>query len=165
MHKKPLDLGGLQKLLQEKVPLFDKNKDQHYQLISAFHKSVRGSDPDAALYWYARMINGGEDSLYIARRCIRIASEDIGLAAPQALTMAIAARDAFQMLGTPEGELALAQVAIYLAIAPKSNATYLAFSQAIETARETHHLPPPKIIVNTPTPLMKKNGGWKRIYL
>lgn len=153
--KKTLDLKELQEVLREKAPLFDKDTDQHYNLISALHKSVRGPDPDAALYWFSRMIIGGEDPLFIARRCIRMASEDVGRADPQALALAIAASDAYQMLGSPEGELALAQVLVYLALAPKSNASYVAFLRATEAAMKTHHKPP-LAFLNAPTPLMKK---------
>lgn len=154
----PLTLSSLQDFLQERAPLFDRGGDQHYDLISALHKSVRGSDPDASLYWLNRMLIGGEDPLFIARRLIRMASEDIGLADPQALTLAIAGRDAYEMLGSPEGELALAQVVVYLSLAPKSNAVYTAFKQAKAAAEQTHHLNPPPIIVNAPTVLMKQMG-------
>jgi putative ATPase len=159
--QEPLSLERLQELVQEKAPLFDKGDDQHYDLISALHKSVRGSDPDAALYWFARMLKGGEDPLFIARRVIRMASEDIGLADPQALSIAIAARDAFQMLGSPEGELALAEAIVYLATAPKSNSVYTAFAKAKESAEKTSHLPPPHIILNAPTSVMKNLGYGK----
>lgn len=151
----------LEHFLQEKVPLFDKSNDQHYNLISALHKSVRGSDPDAALYWLNRMLIAGEDPLFIARRAIRMASEDIGLADPQALVIAIAARDAYEMLGSPEGELAIAEAIVYLAVAPKSNAIYTAFKAAQSAAMETNHLSPPPIILNAPTTLMKKIGYGK----
>lgn len=161
----PLKIETLQKYLQERAPLFDKNKDQHYNLISALHKSVRGSDPDASLYWLSRILAGGEEPLFIARRLIRMASEDIGLADPQALTLAIAARDAYEMLGSPEGELALAQVTVYLALAPKSNAIYVAYGEAKEAASLTNHLNPPSIILNAPTRLMKQMGyGREYIY-
>ncbi len=156
-----LNVEDLQNFLQKKAPLFDRSTDEHYNIISALHKSVRGSDPDAALYWFNRMLIGGEDPLFIARRLIRMASEDIGLADPQALTLAVAARDAFEMLGSPEGELALAQVVVYLALAPKSNAVYAAYNQSKETATETSHLPPPYIILNAPTTMMKKMGYGK----
>lgn len=156
-----MDLAQLQKFLQEKTPLFDRAGDQHYDLISALHKSVRGSDPQASLYWLARMLIGGENPLFIARRLIRMASEDIGLADSQALSLAIAARDAYEMLGSPEGELALAEVVVYLALAPKSNAIYTAFNQAMQLASDTNHLSPPYIILNAPTPLMKKMGYGK----
>lgn len=156
-----LDVATLQSYLQKRAPLFDKGDDQHYNLISALHKSVRGSDPDAALYWFARMLEGGEEPLYLARRLIRMAAEDIGLADPQALPLAIAARDAYEMLGSPEGELALAEVVVYLALAPKSNAVYMAYTQARELAGNTTHLDPPKIILNAPTKLMKQEGYGK----
>lgn len=154
----PLDVDELKNFLQKRAPLFDKGDDQHYNLISALHKSVRGSDPDATLYWLARLLEGGEEPLFLARRLIRMASEDIGLADPQALSLAIAARDAYEMLGSPEGELALAQAAVYLALAPKSNAIYTGLSQARSVASETSHLDPPAIILNAPTPLMKRMG-------
>jgi putative ATPase len=150
------DPESLQSFLQDRSPFFDKDTDQHYNLISALHKSVRGSDPDASLYWLSRILLGGEDPLFVARRLIRMASEDVGLADPQALQLAIAARDAYQMLGSPEGELALAQATVYLALAPKSNATYTAFNAANEKAQETHHLSPPMIILNAPTTMMRK---------
>lgn len=157
----PLDPEALQNYLQKRAPLFDKADDQHYNLISALHKSVRGSDPDAALYWFARMLEGGQEPLFLARRLIRMASEDIGNADPQALSMAVAARDAYEMLGSPEGELALAQVVVYLALAPKSNAVYTAFAQAKEAASQTSNLDPPSIILNAPTKLMKDIGYGK----
>lgn len=158
--EKVLDNDDLRVLLQKRAPLFDR-EEQHYNLISALHKAVRGSDPDAALYWLARMLEGGEEPLFLARRLIRMAVEDIGLADPQALPLAIAARDAYEMLGSPEGELALAEVVIYLALAPKSNATYVGFQQAMEAASDTGHLSPPKIILNAPTKLMKQLGYGK----
>lgn len=162
LHEKgPQTIEDLQQYLQEKAPLFDKGYEYHYNLISALHKAVRGSDPDAALYWLARMLKAGEDPLFIARRMIRMASEDIGLADPQALQLAINARDAFEMLGAPEGELALAQAIVYLALAPKSNAVYTAFAEACHLAEDTNHLDPPPIILNAPTPLMKKMGYGK----
>lgn len=154
-------LEDLQIFLQEKAPLFDKDTDQHYDLISDLHKSVRGSDPDAALYWLRRILQGGEEPLFVARRVIRMASEEIGLADPSALPLAIAARDAYEMLGSPEGELAIAEAVVYLALAPKSNAIYTAFSDSQESAMETNHLHPPMIILNAPTPLMKKMGYGK----
>ena len=141
-----LDEQGLQKILQKKSALYDKAGDQHYNLISALHKSVRGSDPDATLYWLARMLEGGEAPLFLARRLIRMAVEDIGLADPQALPLAIAARDAYEMLGSPEGELALAEAAIYLALAPKSNALYQGYNEARAQASQTTHLSPPATI-------------------
>jgi putative ATPase len=155
---KPLDGEALVKLVQRRAPLYDKSQDGHYNLISALHKSVRGSDPDAALYWLARMLAGGEDPLYIARRLVRMAVEDIGLADPQALLQTIAAKDTYDFLGTPEGELALAQATIYLALAPKSNAAYVAFGQAKRVAEEAGSLLPPKHILNAPTKLMKQEG-------
>lgn len=157
----PLDEEQLKLLLQRKSALFDKSGDQHYHLISALHKSIRGSDPDATLYWFARLLEGGEEPLFIARRLIRMAVEDIGLADPQALPLAIAAKDAYEMLGSPEGELALAEVAVYLALAPKSNALYMGLNQARERASQTTHLSPPSIILNAPTSLMKKLGYGK----
>jgi putative ATPase len=156
-----IDLSELQNALQRRSALYDRASEQHYNLISALHKSVRGSDPDAALYWFARMLEGGEEPLYLARRLIRMASEDIGQADPQALPLAIAASEAYQMLGSPEGELSLAQVVIYLAMAPKSNATYVAYKQARNAATETTHLNPPYIILNAPTKLMGKLGYGK----
>jgi putative ATPase len=152
------DEHTLPTVLQKKPALFDKQGDQHYNLISALHKSVRGSDPDAALYWFARMLEGGEEPLFLARRLIRMAVEDIGLADPQALPLAIAARDAYEMLGSPEGELALAEVVVYLSLAPKSHAVYQGLNAAREQAAQTTHLSPPAIILNAPTPLMKKLG-------
>lgn len=153
-----LDIPGLTTLVQRRAPLYDKGQDQHYNLISALHKSVRGSDPDAALYYLARMLGAGEDPMFLARRLVRMAAEDIGLADPQALTLALAARDAFEFLGTPEGELALAQATLYLATAPKSNAVYVAFKAAQALAREAGSLSPPKTILNAPTSLMRAEG-------
>jgi putative ATPase len=153
-----LDRAGLSKLLQRRAPLYDKSRDGHYNLISALHKAVRGSDPDAALYWLARMLDGGEDRLFIARRLVRMAIEDIGLADPQAVLQALAAKDVFDFLGSPEGELALAQAVIYLATAPKSNAAYVAFGAALETAKQHGSLAPPKHILNAPTRLMRQQG-------
>ncbi|MGH2341937.1 replication-associated recombination protein A [Segnochrobactraceae bacterium EtOH-i3] len=148
----------LQQVLQRRAPIYDKSEDGHYNLISALHKAVRGSDPDAALYYFARMIDAGEDPMYLARRLVRMAVEDIGLADPQALPQAIAAKDAYHLLGSPEGELALAQTVVYLASAPKSNAVYVAWKAALRTAKEAGSLPPPKHILNAPTKLMKKEG-------
>jgi len=145
-------------LVQRRAPLYDKNRDGHYDLISALHKSVRGSDPDAALYWFCRMIDGGEDPLYIARRMVRMAVEDIGLADPGALVQANAAKEAYDFLGSPEGELALAQCVIYLASAPKSNAAYVAYGAAMRLAKEGGSLAPPKHILNAPTKLMRSEG-------
>jgi putative ATPase len=156
--KTPLDREALVALVQRRAPLYDKSQDGHYNLISALHKSVRGSDPDAALYWLARMVSGGEDPLYIARRLVRMAVEDIGLADPQALVQANAAKEAYDFLGSPEGELALAQVTVYLALAPKSNAAYVAFGAASRLAKEAGSLSPPKHILNAPTKLMKQEG-------
>ena len=152
------DAERVQDVVQRRAPIYDKSADGHYNLISALHKSVRGSDPDAALYWLARMLDAGEDPLYLARRLIRMASEDIGLADPQALTVAIAARDAYEQLGTPEGELALAECVVHLATAPKSNAVYVAYKRARAAAKEHGSLPPPKHILNAPTKLMKSEG-------
>ncbi len=144
--------------LQKRRPNHDKDREGHYNLISALHKAVRGSDPDAALYWLARMLNGGDDPLFIARRMIRMASEDIGNADPMSLLLCQAARDAYETLGSPEGELALAQAVVHMASAPKSNAVYTAFKQAQQLARETGHLDPPAVILNAPTKLMKDIG-------
>ncbi|MGD9503192.1 MAG: replication-associated recombination protein A [Methyloceanibacter sp.] len=156
--KAPLDREALVNLVQRRAPIYDKSQDGHYNLISALHKSVRGSDPDAALYWLARMLAGGEDPLYIARRLVRMAVEDIGLADPNALLHAIAAKDTYDFLGSPEGELALAQTAIYLALAPKSNAAYVAYGAARRVSEEGGSLLPPKHILNAPTKLMKQEG-------
>ncbi|MGQ0640006.1 MAG: replication-associated recombination protein A [Gemmatimonadaceae bacterium] len=147
--------------LQHRIPRYDKNREEHYNLISAYHKALRGSDPNAALYWLARMIEGGEDPMYVARRTIRFAAEDVGLADPQALTIAIAARDAYHTLGSPEGELALAEAAVYLATAPKSNRVNEAWGAALELAREHPAEPVPLHIRNAPTPLMKELGYGK----
>jgi len=153
-----LDLAGLTQAVQRRAPLYDKSQDGHYNLISALHKSMRGSDVDASLYWLARMLAGGEDPKYIARRLTRFAVEDIGMADPNALPQMIAAWDAYDRLGSPEGELAIAQAVIYLATAPKSNAGYRAFGAASRAARETGSLMPPKHILNAPTRLMKDLG-------
>lgn len=153
-----LDTAGLLKIVQRRAPIYDKKQDGHYNLISALHKTVRGSDPDAALYYLARMLVAGEDPLFLARRMIRMASEDIGMADPQALPLAIAARDAYEMLGSPEGELALAELCVYLATAPKSNAVYTAFNEAMELARKSGSPTPPMVILNAPTKLMKGQG-------
>ena len=147
--------------VQRKAPLYDKADEGHYNLISALHKAVRGSDPDAALYWFARICNGGEDPCFLARRIVRMASEDVGLADPGALTVALNASQSYEQLGPPEGELALAQAVVYLALAPKSNSIYTAFKQAMQEAKESAHLPPPKIILNAPTGLMKELGYGK----
>jgi putative ATPase len=154
----PLGRAQLTELVQRRAPLYDKSRDGHYNLISALHKSVRGSDPDAALYWLARMLVGGEDRLYLARRLVRMAIEDIGLADPQAVLQALAAKETFDFLGSPEGELALAQTVVYLATAPKSNAAYVAFGAAMRSAKESGSLAPPKHILNAPTRLMKEEG-------
>ncbi|MBX3584304.1 MAG: replication-associated recombination protein A [Rhizobiaceae bacterium] len=146
----------LQRVLQRRAPVYGKSQDGHYNLISALHKSVRGSDPDAALYYLARMLDAGENPLYLGRRLVRMASEDIGLADPQALVVANAAKDAYDYLGSPEGELALAQATVYLATAPKSNAVYTAFKAAMRSAKEHGSLLPPKHILNAPTKLMKE---------
>ena len=154
----PLSRDRLSKLVQRRAPLYDKNREGHYNLVSALHKSVRGSDPDAALYWFCRMLEGGENRLFLARRLVRMAVEDIGLADPQALAVCNAAKDAFDFLGSPEGELALAQAVVYLATAPKSNAVYVAFKAATRAAQETGSVAPPKIILNAPTELMAAEG-------
>jgi putative ATPase len=154
----PLDSAGLAKAVQRRVPLYDKSREEHYNIISALHKSIRGSDPDAALYWLARMLAGGEQPLYIARRLVRAAVEDIGLADPEAVHQALAAKDVFDFLGAPEGELALAQCVLYLASAPKSNAVYGAFGAAKRAARSHGSLMPPAHILNAPTKLMKALG-------
>jgi putative ATPase len=146
----------LGKIVAKRLPLYDKADDGHYNLISALHKSVRGSDPDAALYYLARMLTAGEDPLFLARRLVRMAVEDIGLADPEAVQQALAAKDAFDFLGSPEGELALAQATVYLATAPKSNAIYKAYKAAMVKAKETGSLMPPKTILNAPTKLMKQ---------
>jgi putative ATPase len=156
-----LDAARLARVVQKRVPLYDKAQEGHYNLISALHKSLRGSDTDAALYWLARMLAGGEDPFYIARRLVRFAVEDIGLADPQAVMQAIAAKDVYDFLGTPEGELALAQAVIYLGTAPKSNAAYVAFGEAQRSARETGSLMPPMHILNAPTRLMQELGYGK----
>ncbi|MCW8951588.1 MAG: replication-associated recombination protein A, partial [Rhodospirillales bacterium] len=154
----PLDPAALADVVQRRMPIYDKSQDGHYNLISALHKSLRGSDADAALYWLARMLAGGEDARYIARRLTRFAVEDIGLADPGALTQAVAAWEAYERLGSPEGELAIAQLVLYLATAPKSNAAYTAFGKAVRSARETGSLMPPKHILNAPTKMMKELG-------
>lgn len=154
----PLDPAGLSAFLQRRVAVYDKDREGHYNLISALHKSIRGSDPQAALYYLARMLTAGEDPLFLLRRLTRAAVEDIGLADPQALTQCIAAKDTYDFLGSPEGELAIAQACIYLATAPKSNAVYKAQKAAWKTARETGSLMPPDNILNAPTKLMKQIG-------
>ncbi|MDE2341196.1 MAG: replication-associated recombination protein A [Alphaproteobacteria bacterium] len=154
----PLDRAGLQAILQRRVAIYDKDREGHYNLISALHKSLRGSDPQAALYYLARMLVAGEEPLYVLRRLTRFASEDIGLADPQALVQCLAAKDAYDFLGSPEGELAIVQACLYLATAPKSNAAYKAQKAAWEKARNTGSLMPPAHILNAPTKLMKEAG-------
>ena len=156
--KETFDAAALQAVVQRCAPIYDKAQDGHYNLISALHKSVRGSDPDAALYYLCRMLDAGEPALYIARRVVRMAVEDIGLADPQALVIANAAKDAYDFLGSPEGELAIAEAVIYMATAPKSNAAYAAFGAAMRTAKEAGSLLPPKHILNAPTKLMQQEG-------
>jgi putative ATPase len=156
-----LNVAELGQLLQRRSPAYDKDREEHYNLISALHKSVRGSDPDAALYWLARMLEGGEDPLFIARRLMRMASEDIGEADPLSLLICAAAKDSFDFLGSPEGELALAQACVHMAAAPKSNAVYTAFGAARKLAKETGSLMPPAHIRNAPTRLMKDLGYGK----
>lgn len=150
-----LDSEALGKAVSKRLPLYDKAADGHYNLVSALHKSVRGSDPDAALYYLARMLTAGEDPLFLARRIVRMAIEDVGLADPEAVKQALAAKDTYDFLGSPEGELALAQAVVYIATAPKSNAVYVAYKAAMNRAKETGSLAPPKIILNAPTKLMK----------
>ena len=151
-----LDVHHLIEALQRRAPLYDKAQEGHYTLISALHKSIRGSDPNAALYWFCRMVDAGEDLLFIARRLVRAAVEDIGLADPKALSLAIAAKEAYEFLGSPEGDLAIAQCVIYLALAPKSNAAYASYKKALQSAQENGSLSPPKHILNAPTALMKE---------
>jgi putative ATPase len=158
---KPLSTKELGQVLQKRSPAYDKDREEHYNLVSALHKSIRGSDPDAALYWLARMLAGGEDPLFIARRLIRAAAEDIGEADPLSLLVANAAKDTYDFLGSPEGEIALAQTVVHLATAPKSNAVYKAFGAAMRAAKETGSLMPPKHILNAPTRLMKDLGYGK----
>ncbi|MDB5477843.1 MAG: family ATPase, partial [Alphaproteobacteria bacterium] len=153
----------LEELVQQRAPLYDKNQEAHYNLISALHKSVRGSDVDAALYWLARMLAGGEDPHFIARRVLRMANEDIGLADPQAVAVALSAWQTYERLGSPEGELAIAQAVAYMATAPKSNAIYTAYKAVMRRARETGSLMPPPHAVNAPTKLMK-NAGYAKGY-
>ncbi|HEV7309549.1 replication-associated recombination protein A [Ensifer sp.] len=152
------DATALQNIVQRRAPVYDKGQDGHYNLISALHKSVRGSDPDAALYYLCRMFDAGEDPLYLGRRLVRMAVEDIGLADPQALVICNAAKDAYDYLGSPEGELALAQACVYLATAPKSNGVYTAYKAAMRSAKENGSLLPPKHILNAPTKLMRGEG-------
>ncbi len=155
---KPLDTDALSQRLMRRAAKYDKSGDEHYNLISALHKSVRGSDPDAALYWFARMLEGGEDPRFLARRVTRMAVEDIGLADPQAQAVCLQAWETYERLGSPEGELALAQAVTYLALAPKSNAVYVAYKAARAEARKTGSEPPPKHILNAPTGMMKDQG-------
>ena len=157
----PLDPAALSALLHRRMPVYDKDREGHYNLISALHKSLRGSDPQAALYWLARMLVAGEEPLFVLRRLVRFASEDIGLADPQALVQCLAAKDAYQFLGSPEGELAIVQACLYLATAPKSNAAYTAQKAAWASARATGSLAPPAHILNAPTRLMKDIGYGK----
>ncbi|MFM2150928.1 MAG: hypothetical protein RLZZ187_3234 [Pseudomonadota bacterium] len=154
----PLDPAALAALLAKRAALYDKDREEHFNLISALHKSLRGSDADAALYWYARMLTGGEDPRYIARRLTRFAAEDVGMADPRALPLAVAAWETYERLGSPEGELALAQLVVHLATAPKSNAVYAGFNEAMRAAKETGSLMPPANILNAPTKLMKELG-------
>jgi len=158
---KPLDVKRMEAVIARRAPLHDRDRDGHFNLISALHKSLRGSDVDAALYWFARMLGGGDEPRYVARRLIRFASEDVGLADPQALVQVLAAAEAYERLGSPEGELALAQAVIYLATAPKSNAAYVAFKAAMGAASEHGSLSPPAHILNAPTKLMKDLGYGK----
>jgi putative ATPase len=157
----PLDPAALSALLHRRVAVYDKDREGHYNLISALHKAVRGSDPQASLYYLARMLTAGEEPLYLLRRMVRMASEDIGLADPQALVQCLAAKEAYDFLGSPEGELAIVQALLYLATAPKSNAAYLAQKSAWRSAKETGSLMPPKNILNAPTKLMKQVGYGK----
>ncbi|MDX2677237.1 replication-associated recombination protein A [Streptomyces sp. NY05-11A] len=157
----PLDVAGLARQVQQRAPLYDKAQEGHYNLISALHKAMRGCDPDAALYWLARMLEGGEDPLFIARRLVRFAGEDVGMADPSAVQQALAAWDVYERLGSPEGELALAQAVVYLATAPKSVAVYRGFGAAGKSARRTGSLMPPPHILNAPTRLMKNLGYGK----
>lgn len=157
----PLDPAALGKFLQRRVAVYDKDRDGHYGLISALHKALRGSEPQAALYYLARMLTAGEEPLFVLRRLVRFASEDVGLADPQALTQCLAAKDAYQFLGSPEGELAIVQACLYLATAPKSNAAYVAQKEAWKSARESGSLAPPPHILNAPTKLMKDIGMGK----
>lgn len=156
--EKPLELKDITNLLATKLPLYDTSGDQHYNLISALHKSIRGSDPDAALYWVTRMLKAGEDPNFIARRLLRCAVEDIGLAEPEAQQIALAAWQTYERLGSPEGDLALAELAIFLALCPKSNSCYAAYKSASELASKTSHMSPPSILLNAPTSLMKQMG-------
>jgi putative ATPase len=155
LGKGEIDFETLCSLVQKRPPSYDRKDDHHYNLISALHKSVRGSDPDASLYWLARMLEGGEDPHFLARRIVRMAIEDIGLADPNSLTVALNCWQVYERLGSPEGELALAEAVLYLALAPKSNRAYIALKKAQKLAEKSSHLPPPKILLNAPTQLMK----------
>jgi putative ATPase len=157
----PMDTAALARHVQQRAPLYDKSQEGHYNLISALHKSMRGSDPDAALYWLARMLDGGEDPLFVARRLVRFANEDIGMADPHAVQQALAGWDVYERLGSPEGELAIAQAVVYLATAPKSIAVYRGFNAAYRAARRTGSLMPPAHVLNAPTRLMKELGYGK----
>ncbi len=157
----PLDPAALSALLHRRVAVYDKDREGHYNLISALHKSVRGSDPQAALYYLARMLTAGEDPMFVLRRLIRMAVEDISLADPQAVVQCLAAKDTYEFLGSPEGELAIVQACLYVATAPKSNAAYMAMKSAFKTARDTGSLMPPQNILNAPTKLMKQVGYGK----
>lgn len=159
--QRPLDTVALATMVQKRAPLYDKSQEGHYNLISALHKAMRGSDPDAALYWLARMLDGGEDPLFIARRLVRFANEDIGIADPQAVHQAIAAWDVYERLGSPEGELAIGQAVVYLATAPKSIAVYRGVNRAMRAAKQSGSLMPPAHILNAPTKLMKQLGYGK----
>jgi putative ATPase len=159
--QREITLDVVEKALQQKALRYDKTGDEHYNLISAFHKSLRGSDPDAAIYWLGRMLEAGEDPLYVARRMVRFASEDVGNADPQALSVAVSAMEAFRFIGPPEGDLALVQAAVYLATAPKSNALYRAYGKVRGAIAETGTLPVPLHIRNAPTKLMKNLGYGK----
>ena len=154
----PVDPAGLSNRLTKRAALFDKSGDEHYNIISALHKSVRGSDPDAALYWFARALEGGEDPRFLARRITRMSVEDVGLADPQAQAVCLQAWETYERLGSPEGELALAQAVVYLALAPRSNAAYVAYKAAVQAAKSTGSVAPPKHILNAPTRLMKDQG-------
>ena len=153
-----LDAPGLAAVIGRRAALYDRDRDEHFHLLSALHKSLRGSDPDAALYWFARMVTGGEDARYVARRLVRFASEDVGMADPGALPQAVAAWETYERLGSPEGELAIVQAIVYLGTAPKSNALYVAYKAALAAAKATGSLPPPAHILNAPTRLMKDLG-------
>jgi len=157
----PLDPAGLSALLHRRVAVYDKDREGHYNLISALHKSLRGSDPQAALYYMARMLVAGEQPLYVLRRLVRFAAEDIGLADPQALVQCLAAKEAYDFLGSPEGEVAIVQACLYCATAPKSNAAYMAMKASFKSARDTGSLMPPQNILNAPTKLMKDVGYGK----